>query len=140
MMMGGGRQRGGRMMSGGGGGGRGGDDYGGDNYGNGNQNFASDSMGFGNQGTMFGGGGGGGPQSSTQVSIPKDLAGAIIGKGGARIRQIRQESGANIQIEEAAEGSNDRIITINGSQDAIQNAQYLLQMSVKEYSGQNNQY
>merc|ERR1719210_2185022 len=94
---------------GGGFGGRGGDDFGGDNY-NGNQNFASDSMGYGNQGTMFGGGGGGGPTSSTQVSIPKDLAGAIIGKGGARIRQIRQESGANIKVDEAAEGSNDRII------------------------------
>ncbi len=56
------------------------------------------------------------------------LAGAIIGKGGSRIRQIRQESGAGITIDEAAQGSNDRIITITGTQDQIQNAQYLLQM------------
>lgn len=56
------------------------------------------------------------------------LAGAIIGKGGARIRQIRQESGAGITIDEPAQGSNDRIITITGTQDQIQNAQYLLQM------------
>ncbi len=56
------------------------------------------------------------------------LAGAIIGKGGSRIRQIRQESGAGIIIEEAQPGSNDRIITITGNPDQIQNAQYLLQM------------
>ena len=60
--------------------------------------------------------------------IEIQLAGAIIGKGGSRIRQIRQESGAGITIDEPAQGSNDRIITITGTQDQIQNAQYLLQM------------
>ena len=56
------------------------------------------------------------------------LAGAIIGKGGMRIKQIRMESGASITIEEALPGSNDRIINISGASDQIQNAQYLLQM------------
>ena len=56
------------------------------------------------------------------------LAGAIIGKSGSRIRQIRQDSGAGITIDEALPGSNDRIITITGTEDQIQNAQYLLQM------------
>lgn len=56
------------------------------------------------------------------------LAGAIIGKGGSRIRQIRQESGAGITIDEALAGSSDRIITITGAPEQIQNAQYLLQM------------
>lgn len=93
------------------------------------QNFASDTMGMGNQGMMFGN------QQSTQVSIPKDLAGAIIGKGGSRIKQIRSESGAGITIDEPVQGSTDRIITITGTQDQIQNAQYLLQMSVKQHSG-----
>lgn len=99
-----------------------------------NQNFTQDTMGgMGNQGMMFGN-----QSTSTQVSIPKDLAGAIIGKGGSRIRQIRQESGAGITIDEAMPGSNDRIITITGNQEQIQNAQYLLQMSVKQYSDVNN--
>jgi heterogeneous nuclear ribonucleoprotein K len=107
------------------------------------QNFTQDTMvssrdayssyddegGMGDQGMMFGGNH---PTTSTQVSIPKDLAGAIIGKGGSRIRQIRQESGAGITIDEAVAGSSDRIITITGTQEAIQNAQYLLQMSVKQ--------
>uniref|UniRef100_A0A8C0FA24 K Homology domain-containing protein n=1 Tax=Bubo bubo TaxID=30461 RepID=A0A8C0FA24_BUBBB len=56
-----------------------------------------------------------------------DLAGSIIGKGGQRIKQIRHESGASIKIDEPLEGSEDRIITITGTQDQIQNAQYLLQ-------------
>uniref|UniRef100_A0A8D3DXW7 Heterogeneous nuclear ribonucleoprotein K n=1 Tax=Scophthalmus maximus TaxID=52904 RepID=A0A8D3DXW7_SCOMX len=72
----------------------------------------------------------GGPVISTQVTIPKDLAGSIIGKGGQRIKQIRHESGASIKIDEPLEGSEDRIITIIGTQDQIQNAQYLLQNSL----------
>ena len=55
------------------------------------------------------------------------LAGAIIGKGGARIRKIRSDSGAGITIDEPLPGSNDRIITISGMANQIQMAQYLLQ-------------
>ncbi|XP_030211113.1 heterogeneous nuclear ribonucleoprotein K isoform X1 [Gadus morhua] len=76
-----------------------------------------------------------GPVVTTQVTIPKDLAGSIIGKGGQRIKQIRSESGASIKIDEPLEGSEDRIITITGTQDQIQNAQFLLQNSVKQFSG-----
>ncbi|XP_018051494.1 PREDICTED: uncharacterized protein LOC108689282 [Atta colombica] len=75
----------------------------------------------GNQGNMSGN------KTSTQVTIPKDLAGAIIGKGGARIRKIRSDSGAGITIDEPLPGSNDRIITITGIPSQIQMAQYLLQ-------------
>ncbi|XP_039957647.1 heterogeneous nuclear ribonucleoprotein K homolog isoform X3 [Bactrocera neohumeralis] len=67
------------------------------------------------------------PKNSTQVTIPKDLAGAIIGKGGGRIRRIRNESGAYITIDEPLPGSTDRIITISGNPKQIQMAQYLLQ-------------
>uniref|UniRef100_A0A8C1U9G4 Heterogeneous nuclear ribonucleoprotein K n=1 Tax=Cyprinus carpio TaxID=7962 RepID=A0A8C1U9G4_CYPCA len=70
------------------------------------------------------------PVITTQVTIPKDLAGSIIGKGGQRIKQIRHESGASIKIDEPLQGSEDRIITITGTQDQIQNAQYLLQNSL----------
>lgn len=55
------------------------------------------------------------------------LAGAIIGKGGGRIRKIRADSGAGITIDEPLPGSNDRIITITGLANQIQMAQYLLQ-------------
>lgn len=55
------------------------------------------------------------------------LAGAIIGKGGVRIRRIRNESNAHITIDEPLPGSTDRIITIAGTPKQIQTAQYLLQ-------------
>lgn len=77
-----------------------------------------------------------GERTTQQVSIPKDLAGSIIGTQGHRIRAIRTQSGAQIIIaSEVQPGSNDRIITITGTQDQIQNAQYLLQMSVRQHSG-----
>lgn len=62
-----------------------------------------------------------------QVTIPKDAAGAIIGKGGARIRKIRSDSGASISIEDSRPGVNDRVITISGTEPQIKHAQYLLQ-------------
>ena len=47
-----------------------------------NQNFTRDPMGrMGGQGMIFGNQ----QTMTTQVSIPKDFAGAIIGKGGSRI-------------------------------------------------------
>eukprot|EP00095_Tigriopus_kingsejongensis_P001447 maker-scaffold207_size258870-snap-gene-0.11 protein:Tk01447 transcript:maker-scaffold207_size258870-snap-gene-0.11-mRNA-1 annotation:"heterogeneous nuclear ribonucleoprotein k-like isoform x1" len=78
------------------------------------------------------GGAGEGPQETTQVTIPKDMAGAIIGPGGSRIRKIRADSKAIIEIDEPAPGSNERIITIKGTKDQIQTAQYFLQQSVRE--------
>ncbi|XP_060871962.1 heterogeneous nuclear ribonucleoprotein K homolog isoform X1 [Metopolophium dirhodum] len=157
---GGGGRGGGGGFGGGGGGGfsnTGGGNYGGNagGYGGGPGGYGN-NVGSGN----FGGGGGGGygggfddgPMSdfsmpppamgagagkpaafngSTQVTIPKDLAGAIIGKAGARIRRIRQDSGAGITIGEPTEGSDERIITINGTDSQIQMAQYLLQQCVQ---------
>jgi heterogeneous nuclear ribonucleoprotein K len=57
------------------------------------------------------------------------LAGAIIGPRGTKIQQIREQSGAGISIDKPQLGSNDRIITITGGAEQIQNAQYLLQIT-----------
>merc|ERR1719450_605717 len=76
--------------------------------------------------------GGDAGEKTTQVSIPKNLVGAIMGKGGARIRKTRTDSGAVIKIDDDADG-NDRIITITGSEQQIQMAQYLLQQSVRDH-------
>ena len=56
------------------------------------------------------------------------LAGAILGKGGNRIKQVQHESGTKIKMDDATVDSNDRIITIIGTKEQIQYAQYLLQM------------
>lgn len=90
------------------------------------------NLGNGNMGSFGGNNGNMDNKTSTQVTIPKDLAGAIIGKAGGRIRRIRNESNAFIQIDEALPGSTDRIITITGTPKEIQAAQYMLQQSVRE--------
>ncbi|XP_064618808.1 heterogeneous nuclear ribonucleoprotein K homolog isoform X2 [Lineus longissimus] len=103
-------------------------------------NFTQDTMsGCGNQGMLFGqnqmnqGNSNNPPGAQTQrVSIPKHLAGAIIGRGGSRIQAVRVQSKACITIDEAPSGSTDRIITIQGSPQEIENAQYLLQKCVHE--------
>ncbi|VDN21266.1 unnamed protein product [Gongylonema pulchrum] len=67
-----------------------------------------------------------GHEESTQVTIPNELGGTIIGKGGERINRVREESGAQI-IVGPHQDSGERIITITGTPAAIQTAQYLLQ-------------
>jgi len=67
-------------------------------------------------------------------SFAFQLAGAIIGKGGGRIRRIRNESSAYITIDEPLPNSNDRIITISGTPKQIQMAQYLLQQRLVSQS------
>nr|XP_043618263.1 KH domain-containing protein HEN4-like [Erigeron canadensis] len=44
-------------------------------------------------------------------------SGSVIGKGGNKISQIRQESGAKIKVEETIPGCNERVIFISGSGD-----------------------
>jgi len=129
-----------------------------DNFGNfGNNNFSNDynngppagdghfgggnGGNFGGSGGNYGGGQGGGngggnngaPSTTTQVTIPNDMAGAIIGKGGERIRNIRQKCGADIKFSDSDPGKKDRLITICGTQDQIQYAQYLMQQCVRQH-------
>lgn len=56
------------------------------------------------------------------------MIGAIMGRGGTRINQVRKESGADIKISPQDPGVEDRIITITGTPDQIQSAQFYLQL------------
>ncbi|GAA57520.1 heterogeneous nuclear ribonucleoprotein K, partial [Clonorchis sinensis] len=68
------------------------------------------------------------PTTTTQVSVSNKMIGAIMGRAGVRINQVRQESNADIKISRQEPGVEDRIITITGTPEQIQNAQFLLQM------------
>ncbi|XP_023946171.1 poly(rC)-binding protein 3 isoform X2 [Bicyclus anynana] len=73
-------------------------------------------------------------QQSHEMTVPNELIGCIIGKGGTKIAEIRQISGAMIRIsncEEREGGSTDRTITITGNPDSVALAQYLINMSVE---------
>nr|CAD7259723.1 unnamed protein product [Timema shepardi] len=70
-------------------------------------------------------------QQSHEMTVPNELIGCIIGKGGTKIAEIRQISGAMIRIsncEEREGGTTDRTITIQGNPDSVALAQYLINM------------
>lgn len=74
-----------------------------------------------------------GPIQTSKVTVPRDMGGAIIGPGGARIRKVRMDSKAEIKVDEPEDGSDSRVITITGTPQRIQTAQYLLQQCVRLY-------
>ncbi|KAF2267849.1 hypothetical protein CC78DRAFT_551773 [Lojkania enalia] len=69
-----------------------------------------------------------GEEMQTQnISIPSDMVGCIIGRGGSKITEIRKSSGARISIAKAPhDESGERMFTITGSASANEKALYLL--------------
>ena len=58
-----------------------------------------------------------------RMLVPQTQCGSIIGKGGANVKRMREESGATITIpSETIIGSTDRAVTISGEPDAIAQA------------------
>merc|ERR1711939_1143213 len=68
------------------------------------------------------------PELRTQnISIPSDMVGCIIGRGGTKINEIRTQSGAKISIaKDAHDESGERMFTITGSSEALEKALFLL--------------
>lgn len=61
------------------------------------------------------------------ISIPADMVGCIIGKGGAKISEIRRSSGARISIAKAPhDETGERMFTIMGTAESNEKALYLL--------------
>lgn len=69
-----------------------------------------------------------------QIFIPNDMVGAIIGKGGAKINEIRHLSGSVIKINEPQDNSNERLVTITGTQECNQMALYMLYSRLGKWS------
>ncbi|XP_072174123.1 poly(rC)-binding protein 3-like isoform X1 [Diadema setosum] len=75
-------------------------------------------------------------QATTQeITIPNHLIGCVIGRGGTKIQEIRQMSGANIKIANSQEGSTDRSVTITGTPESVAVAQCLINTSLELAKG-----
>ncbi|KAG0306441.1 RNA binding protein, heterogenous nuclear RNP-K like protein [Dissophora globulifera] len=62
-----------------------------------------------------------------EISIPADMVGCIIGKGGSKISEIRRLSGSRISIAKTPhDETGERMFTIVGSLEANEKALYLL--------------
>ncbi|KAI1317957.1 RNA binding protein, heterogenous nuclear RNP-K like protein [Mortierella claussenii] len=76
----------------------------------------------------FGGAGANSANLRTQeISIPADMVGCIIGKGGSKISEIRRLSGSRISIAKTPhDESGERMFTIVGTMESNEKALYLL--------------
>ena len=71
-----------------------------------------------------GGAGGGGGTARTPITlrliVPASQCGSLIGKGGSKIKEIREVTGALIQVaSEMLPSSTERTVTISGTSEAI---------------------
>ena len=74
-----------------------------------------------------------GPSTSVTMTVPNDMAGRLIGRGGASINEMRQVSGAKIDIAKSEPGNDQRLVTITGTAEQNQVAQYLISMKLMAF-------
>nr|CAH8847642.1 unnamed protein product [Trichobilharzia regenti] len=67
------------------------------------------------------------PPVTLRLLVPVTQCGSIIGKGGSKIKDVRELTGASIQVaSEALPTSTERTVTISGTADAISKCIQLL--------------
>lgn len=64
--------------------------------------------------------------STATIQVPNTLVGAIMGKGGYRIKEIRMSTYAEINIAKSKSPDNNRLITIKGLGTDVQRAVALI--------------
>jgi far upstream element-binding protein len=81
-------------------------------------------------------------QVHVTVQVPDADVGLIIGKGGAQIRTIQENSGANVQIPQVADANDPTVRTVNithpnkeGAEFAKQMIQEILNAKLQNQSG-----
>ncbi|KAI8867959.1 hypothetical protein GQ42DRAFT_109968, partial [Ramicandelaber brevisporus] len=60
------------------------------------------------------------------ITLAYGEAGAIIGKGGNHVNEIKAQSGANLQFNETSPGAVTRVVTISGTPDAVASASFMV--------------
>merc|ERR1719422_339035 len=83
------------------------------------------------------GGRGASTHQTHEMTVPNEIIGCVIGKGGSKVAEIRQLSGAMIRISNCedrdAPANLDRTITISGNCESVALAQYLINMSMEVF-------
>jgi len=70
--------------------------------------------------------------SATRMDVPNSYIGRIIGRGGSRIRELQEESGARINIMKDEATSDQTPVELQGSQDCIRCAKELIEGILSE--------
>ena len=62
---------------------------------------------------------------SLKLVIPASQCGSLIGKGGSKIKEIREVTGCSIQVaSDPLPGSTERMVTVTGSRDSVTQCVY----------------
>ena len=60
------------------------------------------------------------PPITFRLIVPASQCGSLIGKGGSKIKEIREITGASIQVaSEMLPNSTERAVTISGNSEAV---------------------
>ncbi|KAG8546270.1 hypothetical protein GDO81_019352 [Engystomops pustulosus] len=60
------------------------------------------------------------PPVTLRLVVPASQCGSLIGKGGSKIKEIRESTGAQVQVAgDMLPNSTERAVTISGTPDAI---------------------
>ena len=75
------------------------------------------------------------PPITFRMIVPASQCGSLIGKGGSKIREIREVTGASIQVaSEMLPNSTERAVTISGGSEAITQCVYHICCVMSEVS------
>ncbi|XP_063431590.1 ATP-dependent RNA helicase glh-1-like isoform X3 [Mytilus trossulus] len=104
-----------------------------------NRGFGSGGGGFGSGGGSNGGGFGrsndSGPSDSSTIRVDSSKIGRVIGKGGSKIRELQDETGAQINISKDDDGSGQKEIQLEGSPDAVAKAKEMINELTQDDGG-----
>lgn len=70
--------------------------------------------------------------SQIKILIPNTTAGFLIGKSGATIKQIKDDSGAHVQISSKQTDLPERVVTIDGDSDRRNKALSMIVRKIAE--------
>ena len=65
-----------------------------------------------------------------KLCVSNNQVGALIGKGGSQVKEFREDSGANIRVEQAATPNDPRIVTIMGGKTEVVKAHLLVMLKL----------
>ncbi|EPQ12120.1 RNA-binding protein Nova-1 [Myotis brandtii] len=74
------------------------------------------------------------PKAQVKIIVPNSTAGLIIGKGGATVKAIMEQSGAWVQLSQKPDGINlqERVVTVSGEPEQNRKAVELIIQKIQE--------
>jgi len=67
--------------------------------------------------------------STINLAVPDSMIGALLGRRGQTLMELQSESGARIRVSQRDEfvpGTSNRIVTLSGTQDSVNNARNMI--------------